>query len=141
MFSDQIAERDETYRRDQGAQIGESGKDMHLQPRCSRRESHQIPHAGNERADNQRPSSEGLKPLLRALDFAFGEGQPSAIAVEDVMRGSPTHHVAGRETTNTSDDSHGDRRNEAQDVLKCEVTGENEEPFVGYRQPDDAEDQ
>ena len=137
--SDDITECHKCHGGDEAAEIREAGEYSQPQTRSTSHISQEVPQPWNERTHDQYPSAPVLETMSRPRDLTIINGKYDTVPSQKKTAGASAQHEARCKSGDASYCRNRYCGIEGQDVVKCQVAADNEQPFIGDGQADDAE--
>src|SRR5262249_46585287 len=109
-----------------------------LQIGGARHHGRKMPHAGDVIAEEQTPAADALEPVVDLLIAFLGEVKVTAVLVDQLEAVHSSQEIADRDASQASQESHAEREYRIELSFENQVSGEDQQCFIGDRQPDDA---
>src|SRR5262249_46055967 len=136
-FADIIAGGDEGKRPYEPPNVGVYRKDGKLEFSRARNICGEMPDAGNEVSEGQRPAAHTPEPAVNSVHVIVGDPEPRTVMDQQVGAERSSQQEADCDSAGTSEECRHEGRTKLKCVIKNEITRKCEEPFVGNGQADD----
>src|SRR5581483_6251043 len=104
-------------------------------------EGREVADARNEIPEEQCPVTGSGEPVVHTVDVFVADVQPAAVAVDGAEAERAADQITEGDAAGTAGKCGGDGPDGMEPALINQITGEDQQPFVGYGQSHDAQHQ